>query len=149
MKDLSEAKQKLIKDLFKNKKFHQLEFEVNSLLLEKKSSFLLNLLGVSKISNIPTSKKDLNESLDLFKEAYLKDKTLIDALFNLSFDKRGFMIILGCDFLFSISGEFSKLLQSRNVEPPLPLISLGLIDEICTNCFVLKIRILRGLLLIK
>jgi len=82
MKDLSEAKQKLIKDLVKNKKFHKLEFEVNSLLLEKKSPFLLNLLGVSKISKIPTSKKDLNESLDLFKEAYLKDKTLTDALFN-------------------------------------------------------------------
>jgi len=82
MKDLSEVKQKLIKDLIENKKFHQLEFEVNSLLLEKRSSFLLNLLGVCKISKIPTSKKDLNESLDLFKEAYLNDKTLIDALFN-------------------------------------------------------------------
>ena len=82
MKDLSEEKQKLIKDLVKNKKFHQLEFEVNSLLLEKRSPFLLNLLGVSKISKVPTSKKDLNESLDLFKEAYLKDRTLIDALFN-------------------------------------------------------------------
>ncbi len=82
MKDLSEVKQKLIKDLVKNKKFHQLEFEIKSLLLEKRSSFLLNLLGVSKISKIPTSKKDLNESLDLFKEAYLKNKTLTDALFN-------------------------------------------------------------------
>ena len=82
MKNLSEAKQKLIKDLLKNKKFHQLEFEVNSLLLEQRSSFLLNLLGVCKISKIPTSKKDINESLDLFKEAYLKDITLIDALFN-------------------------------------------------------------------
>ncbi len=82
MKDLSEAKQELIKSLVQNKKFHQLEFEVNSLILEKRSPFLLNLLGVSKISKIPTSKKDLNESLDLFKEAYLKDKTLIDALFN-------------------------------------------------------------------
>ncbi len=82
MKDLSEEKQKLIKDLVKNKKFHQLEFEVNSLLLEQRSSFLLNLLGVCKISKMPTSKKDINESLDLFKEAYLKDKTLIDALFN-------------------------------------------------------------------
>ena len=82
MKDLSEAKQELVKSLVKNKKFHQLEFEVNSLLLEKRSPFLLNLLGVSKISKVPTSKKDLNESLDLFKEAYLKDKTLIDALFN-------------------------------------------------------------------
>ena len=82
MKNLSEAKQKLIKDLLKNKKFHQLEFEVNSLLLEKRSPFLLNLLGVSKISKVPTSKEDLNESLDLFKEAYLKDRTLIDALFN-------------------------------------------------------------------
>ena len=84
MNDLSEVKQKLIKDLLKNKKFHQLEFEVNSLLSEKRSSFLLNLLGVCKISKIPTSKKDLNESLDLFKEAYLKDKTLTDALFNYS-----------------------------------------------------------------
>ena len=82
MKDLSEAKQKLIKELVKNKKFHQLEFEVNSLLLEKRSSFLLNLLGVCKISKISTSKKDLNESLDLFKEAYTQDKNLIDALFN-------------------------------------------------------------------
>ena len=82
MKDLSEAKQELIKSLVKEKKFHQLEFEVNSLLLEKRSPFLLNLLGVSKISKVPTSKKDLNESLDLFKEAYLKDRTLIDALFN-------------------------------------------------------------------
>ena len=82
MKDLSEAKQELIKSLVKNKKFHQLEFEVNSLLLEKRSPFLLNLLGVSKISKVPTSKEDLNESLDLFKEAYLKDRTLIDALFN-------------------------------------------------------------------
>ena len=82
MNDLSEVKQKLIKDLLKNKKFHQLEFEVNSLLSEKRSPFLLNLLGVSKISKVPTSKKDLNESLDLFKEAYLKDRTLIDALFN-------------------------------------------------------------------
>jgi len=84
MKDLSEAKQELIKSLVKNKKFHQLEFEVNSLLLEKRSPFLLNLLGVSKISKVPTSKTDLNQSLDLFKEAYLKDKTLIDALFNYS-----------------------------------------------------------------
>jgi len=82
MKDLSEEKQTLIKNLVKSKKFHQLEFEINSLLLEKKSSFLLNLLGVCKISKIPTSKKDLNESLDLFKEAYLQDKTLVDALFN-------------------------------------------------------------------
>ena len=82
MKDLSEAKQELVKSLVKNKKFHQLEFEVNLLLLEKRSPFLLNLLGVSKISKVPTSKKDLNESLDLFKEAYLKDRTLIDALFN-------------------------------------------------------------------
>ncbi len=82
MKDLSEEKQKLIKDLIKNKKFHQLEFEVNSLLLDRRSSFLLNLLGVCKISKIPTSKKELNESLDLFKEAYLKDKTSTDALFN-------------------------------------------------------------------
>ena len=82
MKDLSEAKQELVKSLVKNKKFHQLEFEVNSLLLEKRSPFLLNLLGVSKISKVPTSKKDLNESLDLFKEAYLKDRTLTDALFN-------------------------------------------------------------------
>ena len=72
MKDLSEVKQKLIKDLIENKKFHQLEFEVNSLLLEKRSSFLLNLLGVCKISKIPTSKDDLNESFDLFKEAYSK-----------------------------------------------------------------------------
>ena len=82
MKDLSEAKQELVKSLVKNKKFHQLEFEVNSLLLEKRSPFLLNLLGVSKISKVPTSKKDLNESLDLFKEAYFKDRTLTDALFN-------------------------------------------------------------------
>ena len=82
MKDLSEAKQELIKDLFKNRKFHKLEFELNSLLLEKRSPFLINLLGISKISKIPTSKKDLNESFDLFKEAYLKDKTLVDALFN-------------------------------------------------------------------
>ena len=84
MKDLSEAKQELVKSLVKEKKFHQLEFEVNSLLLEKRSPFLLNLLGVSKISKVPTSKTDLNQSLDLFKEAYLKDKTLIDALFNYS-----------------------------------------------------------------
>ena len=69
MKDLSEAKQELVKSLVKNKKFHQLEFEVNSLLLEKRLPFLLNLLGVSKISKVPTSKTDLNESLDLFKEA--------------------------------------------------------------------------------
>ena len=82
MKDLSEAKQELVKSLVKNKKFHQLEFEVNSLLLEKKTPFLLNLLGVCKISKIPTSKDDLNESFDLFKEAYSKDKTLVDALFN-------------------------------------------------------------------
>ena len=82
MKDLSEEKQKLVKNLVKNKKFHQLEFEIKSLLSEKRSSFLLNLLGVSKISKMPTSKKDLNESLDLFKEAYFKDKTLTDALFN-------------------------------------------------------------------
>ena len=38
MKDLSEVKQKLIKDLLKNKKFHQLEFEIKSLVLEKRSS---------------------------------------------------------------------------------------------------------------
>ena len=82
MKDLSEEKQELVKNLVKNKKFHQLEFEIKSLLSEKRSPFLLNLLGVSKISKMPTSKKDLNESLDLFKEAYFKDKTLTDALFN-------------------------------------------------------------------
>ena len=39
MKDLSEAKQELVKSLVKNKKFHQLEFEVNLLLLEKRSPF--------------------------------------------------------------------------------------------------------------
>lgn len=82
MKDLSEADQKTIKDLVKNRKFHKLEFEVQKLLLEKKNSFLLNLLGVCKISKIPTSQKDLREALQLFKEAYLKDETLIDALFN-------------------------------------------------------------------
>ena len=107
MKDLSEAKQNLIKDLFKKNKFHQLEFEVNSLLLEKRSPFLLNLLGVSKISKIPTSKKDLNESLDLFKEAYLKDKTFIDALFN--YAEISIRLLGKDDFLQKMRGQFVEL----------------------------------------
>ena len=82
MESLSKEQQENIANLVKEKNFALLEFELEQILKQKDSSFLINLLGVSKISKKSPSKEDAIEAQKLFKRSYEKDKNFQDALLN-------------------------------------------------------------------
>jgi len=78
-----EQKNKLIK-LFEEKKFNDLEFEIESISnFKDRSAFLANMLGVVKLRNPAVTEKDFEEARKLFKDSYEKDPNYIDALCNL------------------------------------------------------------------
>jgi len=86
---LPEEKKKELEKLIINKKFSEIEIYISS--LEKKyqeTPFVLNLLGVCKVSkktsNIDFAKEEVKKSRELFKKAYEKDNNFIDALYNLA-----------------------------------------------------------------
>jgi protein O-GlcNAc transferase len=84
MESLSKEQQEIILKLVKEKNFGLLEFELENIVPKNKNPFLLNLFGVSKISQKSSNKKDAIEAQNLFKEAYIKDNKFKDALLNYS-----------------------------------------------------------------
>jgi predicted O-linked N-acetylglucosamine transferase (SPINDLY family) len=85
MIELSDHQKIKLANLFKNKKFSELEFELESISsLKDRTSFLSNLLGIVKIQKESSSDSDYEEALMLFKDSCLKDPDNIDALCNYS-----------------------------------------------------------------
>ena len=87
MDKLKEKTKSYLLPLIKNKNFEKIEELILSLNDdEKNNAFLLNLLGVSKLSkkslNREVAKKEALEAQNLFKIAYKKDNFFLDALFN-------------------------------------------------------------------
>jgi protein O-GlcNAc transferase len=87
MDKLKEKTKSCLLPLIKNKNFEKIEELILSLNDdEKNNTFLLNLLGVSKLSkkslNGEEAKKEALEAQNLFKIAYKKDNFFLDALFN-------------------------------------------------------------------
>ena len=78
-----EQKIKLIK-LFEEKKFFDLEFEIESISnFKDRSAFLANMLGVVKLQKPSFVEKDFEEARKLFKDSYEKNPNYIDAMCNL------------------------------------------------------------------
>ena len=81
---LSQEQKKKIFDLFKNNKFSELEFEIESISnFKDRSPFLANMLGIVKLKKPSTNKEDFEEARKLFKDSYEKDPNYIDAMCNL------------------------------------------------------------------
>ena len=86
---LSVENQKRLEKLIINNDFSGIEKFINSLTKnEQASPFILNLLGVCKISkkvkNKETASHEAKEAQELFKKAYQSDKSFKDALYNLA-----------------------------------------------------------------
>ena len=74
-----------ITELFKQKKYSKVIFEITSGTEEKeRSAFLCNLLGLSRISNNKENKDALNLAIKDFKLGYLKEKNTIHAIDGLA-----------------------------------------------------------------
>jgi protein O-GlcNAc transferase len=84
MTQLSQELKIKIENLFKNNKFSELEFEIESISsFESRSAFLANMLGVVKLRKPSINQKDFEEARKLFKDSYEKDPNYIDAMCNL------------------------------------------------------------------
>ena len=86
---LSVENQKRLEKLIINNDFSEIEKFINSLTKnEQASPFILNLLGVCKISkkvkNKETASHEAKEAQELFKKAYQSDRSFKDALYNLA-----------------------------------------------------------------
>ena len=80
---LSPEQNKRLQKLFEEKKFSELELEIESICnFKNRPSFLANLLGVAKLNKNSISENDWLEARALFFEAYDKDNSSIDALSN-------------------------------------------------------------------
>ena len=89
IEELPKERKKELEELIINKKFSEIEIYISS--LEKKyqeTPFILNLLGVCKVSkkatNLNIAKEEAKNSRELFKRAYEKDNNFVDALYNLA-----------------------------------------------------------------
>ena len=81
---LSQEQKIKINNLFKNKKFLELELEIESISdFKNRSAFLANLLGTLKLRRQPATLKDFEDARELFKDAYEKDPDNVDAMCNL------------------------------------------------------------------
>ena len=84
MTNLSQKQKIKIDNLYKNKRFTELEFEIESISnFKDRSAFLANLLGVTKLKQPPITTKNFEEARILFKDSYEKDPNYIDAMCNL------------------------------------------------------------------
>jgi len=82
---ISKSKKSKILSLLKNKNFKELKKIILSLSeKEKETSFILNIIGILKISNKVFFKDEAKEALTLFERAYKKDKNFFDPLYNLA-----------------------------------------------------------------
>lgn len=86
MTELSQEQTIKLADLFKKKKFSDLEFEIEAISnFKNRSAFLSNLLGVAKVKKSSATNIDFEKARDLFKDSYEKDPSYIDALCNLGY----------------------------------------------------------------
>ena len=84
MTTLSQEQKKKIIKLFEEKKFFDLEFEIESISnFKDRSAFLANMLGVVKLQKSSADEKDFEEARKLFKDSYEKNPNYIDAMCNL------------------------------------------------------------------
>ena len=83
MIELSDSQKINLADLFKNNKFSEIEFEIESISEPKeRTAFLSNLLGIVKLRKTNSSEKDSQEAFQLFKDSNIKDPNYIDGLCN-------------------------------------------------------------------
>jgi len=83
MIELSDNQKIKLANLFKNKKFSEIEFEIEAMSgLSDRTAFLSNLLGIAKIRKTNSSEKDSQEAFQLFKDSNIKDPNYIDGLCN-------------------------------------------------------------------
>ena len=74
-----------ITELFKQKKYSKVIFEITSATEEKeRSAFLCNILGLSRIANNEKNKEALILAIKDFKFGYLKEKNTIHAIDGLA-----------------------------------------------------------------
>ena len=80
---LSNEQKIKLQQLYNNKKFAELELEIEFISdFKTRSAFLSNLLGVVKLKKISKKDKDWSEARELFLDAHNKDPNYIDALCN-------------------------------------------------------------------
>ncbi len=80
---ISKSKESEILSLLKNKNIKELERIIDSLSKEEKETpFILNVIGILKISKEVFFKNDAKEALIFFEKAYQKDKSFLDPLYN-------------------------------------------------------------------
>ena len=84
MTNLSQEQKIKLTNLYKNKEFSELEFQIESISnFKNRSAFLANLLGVVKLKKPSTVEQDFETARKLFKDSYEKDPNYIDAMCNL------------------------------------------------------------------
>ena len=84
MSDLGGDLNKRLIDLFENKKYSEIEFEVESLGdLEKLSTQILMAYAVAKALNLKSKKKDFERAAYFFEKVFISNKSNLDALYNL------------------------------------------------------------------
>ena len=80
---LSKDQKIKLQKLYTEKKFAELELEIESISnFKDRSAFLSNLLGVTKLKKDSKTDKDWNDAKELFLDAHNKDPNDIDALCN-------------------------------------------------------------------
>lgn len=84
MTNLSQEQKIKLTNLYKNKEFSELEFQIESISnFKNRSAFLANLLGVVKLKKPSIVEQDFEAARKLFKDSYEKDPNYIDAMCNL------------------------------------------------------------------
>ena len=84
MSDLNVDLKKKLLDLYNNKRFSEIEFELELLGdLEKQSSSIMMTYAVAKTLNLKSKKKDYEKAAYYFEKVYILNKNNLDALYNL------------------------------------------------------------------
>ena len=81
MQKVSEELAAELKSLYREKKFSELIFKINANFSENAPASILNLLGAAKLL-VAISDEEILSARQTFKDAYLKDKSLSEALYN-------------------------------------------------------------------
>ena len=81
MQKVSEELAAELKSLYQEKKFSELIYKINANFSENAPAGILNLLGAAKLL-VAISDEEILSARQTFKDAYLKDKSLSEALYN-------------------------------------------------------------------
>ena len=81
MQKVSEELAAELKSLYQEKKFSELIYKINANFGENAPAGILNLLGAAKLL-VAISDEEILSARQTFKDAYLKDKSLSEALYN-------------------------------------------------------------------